>query len=394
MPSRVNQPVSREPLDLQWFRTHLLEGILPCWLRHAVTQTGYLHPHLDQEWQPTGKRYASLVSQTRLIYNFCVGYELTRDPAYRQALEAGTHFLAEHFWDPKHGGWFSACNPDGSTLREEKDCYGHAFAIFALAHVTRITGEKAWREAATKTWELLQTHFQDSYGGFTSSMTRDFQERSQTKSQNPLMHLFEALLALGDLEGMESIHRDAQRVSDFVVGKLCRQSDRRLPENYSLAWEELPEEEDGKLDLGHAFEWAYLLSSAVERGLPEAYLTQAEAFLDYGLLLAYDPDDGGIRSPASPDGQRVASTKGWWEQCEAIRALMHFAILRGRRELVEPLQHVVDFVKLTYVDPTHGGWYASSSSRNKGSEWKVDYHVVGMCREAIRLLEQAHPEGR
>ena len=203
------------------------------------------------------------------------------------------------------------------------------------------------------------------------------------------MHLFEALLALGDLEGMECVHRDARGVSDFVVRRLCRQSDSRLPEVYTLDWEELPEGEGGRLDLGHAFEWAYLLSSAVERGLPEAYLTQADAFLDYGLLLAYDPKDGGIRSPASPDGRRVSSTKGWWEQCEAIRALMHFAILRGRRELLDPLQHVVDFVKHTYVDPDHGGWYASPKSRNKGSEWKVDYHVVGMCREAIRLLERA-----
>ena len=162
-------------MDLQWFRTHLVEDILPNWLRHAVTQTGYLHPHLDREWQPTGKRYASLVSQTRLIYNFCVGYELTRDPAYRQALEAGTHFLVEHFWDSRHGGWFSACNPDGRIVRDHKECYGHAFAIFALAHATGITGEKAWREAATRTWELLQTHFQDSYGGFALSLTRDFQ---------------------------------------------------------------------------------------------------------------------------------------------------------------------------------------------------------------------------
>ena len=27
----------------------------------------------------------------------------------------------------------------------------------------------------------------------------------------------------------------------------------------------------------------------------------------------------------------------------------------------------------------------SRISLNKGSEWKADYHVVGMCAEAIRL---------
>lgn len=166
-----------------------------------------------------------------------------------------------------------------------------------------------------------------------------------------------------------------------MVNQLCRPSGRRLPENYTLAWEELPKEEDGRLDLGHAFEWAYLLSSAVERGFSEAYLTRADAFLEYGLLLAYDPEDGGIRSPASPDGRRVSSAKGGWEQCEAIRALIHFGIVRGRRELLEPAQHIVDFVRQTYVDPNHGGWYNNPSSRIKGSEWKVDYHVVSMCRE-------------
>ena len=74
---------------------------------------------------------------------------------------------------------------------------------------------------------------------------------------------------------------------------------------------------------------------------------------------------------------------------------MHFAILRGNNALWTPLLKTVHFVKKNFVDNEYGGWYtsreanASPLSQNvdtdKGSAWKVDYHIVGMCMEAIRL---------
>ena len=377
-------------MELKWFQQHLLEDILPHWLQHAVTETGCFLPRFDRQWNPLGQDYATLVSQSRLLYNFCIGYELTQDDDYLQAVEKGLRFLLGNFWDNQYGGWFSTCRCDGQVLDSQKDTYGHAFAIFGLAHAARITGNPDPQHAASETVEILKENFQDDHGGFKLSLTRDFQEAGKTKSQNPLMHLFEALLALGDMSGEQAVYDEAEQVADFVLTKLVRASDHRLPELYNAHWQELPADDGGRIDIGHAFEWAYLLSLAVARGLPEHYLTHAESFIEYGLKLGYDAAAGGIFSPASPDGLTISGEKGWWQQCEATRALLRFAVRGGREELRRPLRKTVDFVKQSFIDQEYGGWYTSLTSQNKGSEWKVDYHVVGMCLEAIQCLELRH----
>jgi mannose/cellobiose epimerase-like protein (N-acyl-D-glucosamine 2-epimerase family) len=113
------------------------------------------------------------------------------------------------------------------------------------------------------------------------------------------------------------------------------------------------------------------------------------------MALGYDWQNGGTYSPASPNGLLINQQKGWWEQCEAIRALTHFYLRQRRNDLNGPLQRALEFVKASLIDPQYGGWYqrvgpgVPARAMEKGNEWKVDYHVVGMCMEAIRLTQQA-----
>ncbi|MAT78812.1 hypothetical protein CMK14_27255 [Candidatus Poribacteria bacterium] len=242
----------------------------------------------------------------------------------------------------------------------------------------------------------MSKHFIDRYGGLKATMTHDFKERTEPNSQNPIMHLFEAILAFGALDGMDYMFREAEKIADFVLSKLVRQDDHILPEIYTSDWMEEQVEKGRRIDIGHAFEWAFLLSEAVEIGLPETYLDQAARFIDYGLQIGFDSEEGGIYSPASPEGI-ATDHKGWWEQCEATRALMRFAVGHNREDLWLPLGKTIDFIQQNFVDPEHRGWFMSAGDggtvhwQNKGNEYKVDYHVVGMCMEAIRL-EHLHAD--
>ena len=56
------------------------------------------------------KSFGTLVSQTRLIYNFAQGFALTGEQIYGDAVESGARFLRENFWDEEFGGWVKACN--------------------------------------------------------------------------------------------------------------------------------------------------------------------------------------------------------------------------------------------------------------------------------------------
>lgn len=112
------------------------------------------------------------------------------------------------------------------------------------------------------------------------------------------------------------------------------------------------------------------------------------------MALGFDYSAGGTFSPAKANGELINQQKGWWEQCEAIRALTHFYLRQRRNDLNGPLQKTLEFVKASFIDAEYGlvsnvvaG--VTAQAMEKGNEWKVDYHVVGMCMEAIRLTEPA-----
>lgn len=383
--------VARADFDLPWFERHLLDDLLPHWLANAVTEEGLFLPHLDRRWRRRGGSYGTLVSQARLLYNFTHGYRLTGRQDYLLAVKRGARFLIDRFRDREYGGWVWSCAPGGRVLDAGKDSYGHAFVVFGLAHACQCTEMGELGEAALEAWEVLSARLRDRHGGLVPRASRDFSDVERgPRSQNPVMHLFEALLALSDVEGLGHIREEARRVADFVLTRLVRQADGALPELYTQDWIPLSGEQGGRMMIGHQFEWAYLLSSAVERGMPERYLQPASDLLGYGLRVGYDPEAGGVYSHVSPEEDAISQARVWWAQCEAARALLHFALLRGRSDLQDPFKRTMDLVKSSVLDEAYGGWYmgaegAKGHECDKGSHWKVDYHAVGLCVEAVRL---------
>lgn len=378
-------------VDLRWFRTHALEEILPRWLHAAPHANGFLQPHLDRQWRRVSPTFATLVSQCRLIHNFAVGWELSGDVAYREVVERGTDFLVRSFRDERHGGWYWAVEPDGTPRERRKDTYGHAFTIFGLAHAYAALGDSALRELALETVAFLDERLRDAEGGYVQGASEDLREclPPDVRSQNPLMHLYEALLALERVGGGVTARAAAERLRGFVLGRLT-EADGALPELYDARWRPLAREQGGWINVGHQFEWAFLLGEAERLGHGASLLAPARRLLEVGLALGFDPADGGVCTRAMPDRSvrpEDAKHRGWWEQCEATRALLHFGLGRGEERWLEPLEANVAFFRAELLDPLYGGWYgeARPADQSKGNEWKIDYHAVGMCREAIAL---------
>ncbi|MBD3180932.1 hypothetical protein GF312_01500 [Candidatus Poribacteria bacterium] len=376
---------------LKWFEKHLTEDILAKWFENCQTDKGLFFPHLGRNWGRLQKDSCSLVSQTRLLYNFATGYNITGEKKYLDAINKGADAFLKYFADSQNGGWFWSCGMNGAVKEDYKDLYGHAFAIFGLTHATLATERDDLKEAGLDTWRVVRSRFRDGKGGFLGKLSRSFEILPHTRSQNPIMHLFEALFALDVLDNSGFVREDGEEIASFMLDRLFRRKDGVLPEVYNDEWKELSEIDGGRIDVGHSFEWAYLLSHANERNWPEYYVKPANILLESSLSLGYDEENGGIFSPVTPDGSIEIASKGWWQQCEAIRALMHFGIIRGRNDVWEPLDKTLNYTQENFLDNEYGGWFSQPFSGNKdenlykGSEWKVDYHVVSMCAEAIRL---------
>ncbi len=408
----------REHIDADWFRKALSDEIQH-WFKSAELSSGFVQQRIDREWRPTDQQVATLTSQGRHIFMRARGYDLTRDPVYLQSLRRIADFTLANFRDTQYGGLFYSVSPDGKVVDDRKDSYGTAFAIFGFSHAARVTRDEKYRKAALETWADMKRGLRDKAGFFKPGTTRDFSQApmsmdfegyantrregaaakasprpaSGTNTQNPMMHLFEALLALHDATGSKEVFAEAEAHANAIFTKLFQEKGGYLPELYDAGWKPLPESQRGHLELGHQFEWAYLWSLAVDKGFPRRDLQlYGERLLSFGMKAAYDTESGGIFSVGDYEGHPVKAPKGLWQQCEFLRALMNWAALHNHNELWAAFDESLGMFKEHFMDAQYGGCFSTyydpksppeSARLNKNG---VDcYHVCGMYSEALRL---------
>lgn len=381
-------------VDADWHRRALLEGHLARWLAAAPTPNGFFRTQFDRNWTPRAQQPGFLTGQSRLVYAMAIGYELTRDTRYLEAARAGADFLLTRMQDPVHGGFFFRVSPEGKPQAEHKNSYGHAFAIFALAHLHRVAPDERWRQAALRTWQVVDRGLREPGGGLRADAPRDFLGvATGNRTQNPLMHLFEALLALVDATQDDAARAGATSLGHFAVYQLMQgQPDGSacIPEWYSGQWKPLASKADGAfVDLGHQFEWSHLLQGAERRGLSAIYPQAGERLLAYALKLGYDEIDGGAFNRLFPDGS-VDRSKGWWQQAEALHALQAAAGATGRQDLWRRYDQTLALVREQFIDAERGGWtFAPRKQCLQGGcpdEQPDPYHMAAMHMAAIRSV--------
>ncbi|MBL0207962.1 MAG: AGE family epimerase/isomerase [Propionivibrio sp.] len=378
-------------LAIQWHR-HDLDTQVARWLAVSPTPSGLLLGKFDRQWHSASPQTGDLTSHSRIIFAMIIGHEITGDKRYLEVALRGTDFLLSRFHDSQHGGFYNHVGIDGQVINAAKNTYGHAFALLALSQMARVTREEKFRIAALNAWHDIDTHLRDADGGFRPEAPPDFGPSSSLRNQNPVMHMFEALLALVDATGDPQALAGAVSVGNFVVNKLLeKQPDggARIPEWYDERWKPLPtKDKGGYIDIGHQFEWSHLLAGAEHRGLSASYAPAADALLKYSLKAGYDEYDGGAFNRVYPDGS-VDRDKYWWQQAECLRALMVAAAASNRRDLWRRYEQTVELVKEQFIDDSQGGWkIATKRTCDAGhcsNEQPDPYHMVGMHAVALNL---------
>ncbi|BDI31208.1 hypothetical protein CCAX7_32590 [Capsulimonas corticalis] len=372
--------------DAAWAAS-LLRSLLDFWLGAASAKTGIFYPDLDRQWRRRESSGATLVSQCRLIYNFSRGFEVFGEMRYAAAAERGAEALARYFARPD-GGYCWAISHEGRVIEETLDSYGHAFAILALSAAAKALDRPSLAAQAIAAWRFTDGAFVDRLGGVLWRVGTP-NPPDEMRSQNPIMHLFEALMALCAVDPSGDARQGAACLLSFMRS-LPGFERGRLIECYDTNWAPLPIQQGGVLNIGHQFEWALLLSDWYAlTGEPWAAVT-GRAFLETALSRGVDTD-GGVWEACDPDGRLTAPQKELWPQCEAIRAMQRYVHPHHLPNAARPLRRTLDFYQHSFVDPIYGGLFASLSCdgtgrvHDKGNCWKLDYHSVNMCLEIIAL---------
>ncbi|MEO6280689.1 AGE family epimerase/isomerase [Roseateles sp.] len=388
---------ARSRIDAAWHRADL-DALLQRWLAKAPLPGGGFQLAFNRAWQARPQPELELTGQARLVYAFAAGHELTQDARYLDAARRGADFLLAHFSDPLHGGFFHTVAPDGSPRATIKRAYGHAFVLLALAQLYRTGQDARHRDAALKAWRAVQAGFFDARGGLVNECGRDFKPIPAGRTQNPVMHMFEALLALHEATGDKSVQAGARQLGDFAAYQLLQgQAESagggaRIPEWYDETWKPLPTKGDGGyIDLGHQFEWSHLLASGA--AVSPVYAQVSERVLAYALSAGYDDNDGGCGRRAFPDAVRTDMSKGWWQQAECLRALVVAATASGRNDLWRRYEQTLGLVRDQLVDAEHGSWRAADALPCKSGGCKDEqpdpYHMVSLHRVALQLAAAA-----
>src|SRR5580692_1736006 len=118
----------------------LVRNILPFWMQRVVNPDGGFYGALenDDTVDPNAERGALLSS--RILWTFSAAFSHYRDPAYLAVAHHAYRDLIARFHDAQNGGFWWSIAADGRVLRDRKQVYGHAFAVYALAEYHAATG--------------------------------------------------------------------------------------------------------------------------------------------------------------------------------------------------------------------------------------------------------------
>ena len=376
---------------------------------------GVFNVNLSRDWSQRGTRSVTSVAQARAIYMNAEAYRASRAPRFLKVIQAGFSELQAHFLDKVHGGYFWEVGTDGTPADRTKQGYGNMHVMFALANAYSVTRDPAFLKAALTQLGVIEKHFRDPKfpGGVRPGFTFDFSEVAGVNNVDTFTHYFEALLAMHDVTvGAEHarVQRLVNEAGQFLVARLAR-PEAGHPErayvtyNDDLSWNPptAPYTRDtqwrgaGFATPGHGIELGYLLSRAVERGYPKAWLQTGARLQRFADAHAIIPATGGMLHDTSDyAGQPLAGNPDntvyiWWAQAETAREALHRTVVLGEPRWND-FQKVQQFVMGHFLDTQHGGWYQNVDrdtlevgDTTKGNVWTMNYHETMFYAEVLRL---------
>lgn len=236
-------------------RAWLFEEALPLWTDRGLDRAnGGFFEKLNPDGRPTVEpRRARVVG--RQIYVFAIagklGWEGPADEMMRYALDR----LFRCHLGVAEGMVISTVTAKGAPLNAGFDLYDHAFVLFGLAAAAargETTAALAARSARLR--DDMKAGWGHPLAGFEES-----NPRSLPLKANPHMHMLEASLAWMAVSDDPAWGALADEIAELCLARFLDPATGALREYFDGDWRLLDRPEDGVVEPGHQFEWAWLL---------------------------------------------------------------------------------------------------------------------------------------
>jgi cellobiose epimerase len=377
-------------------------NILPFWINHVANADGkafFGSLTNDLVVDRTAERGALLTS--RILWTYSAAYVRYRDPAYLAMADLAYNDLRLHFHDPKHGGYWWSVAADGSVLRDRKQVYGQAFAVYALTEYHAASGRRGVLDQAIEAYRLIEKHARARHGGYLEAFGRAWEpiedmrlsgvDLNEPKSQNTHLHIMEAYTRLLIAWPDAGLRRVLAELVETMLSRIVDPATGHLGLFFAEDW--TPRYD--RISYGHDIEAAWLLTWAAEV-LKDDRLTArirplAVKIAEVTLAEGVDTD-GGVYNQGGPAGL-TDTNKEWWPQAEAVVGFLNAYQLAGDERFLSAALHAWDFIEKRLIDRRNGEWFrgvtrdgSALDNELKVSFWKCPYHNGRTGLEAVRRL--------
>lgn len=451
-------------IDRDWLINSLQNDILGQIPDVAVMDNGFVRTDVGDGWSVSGDPPSGLqMSQGRTGYVLGMASRQLQDVVSSsrwQQINTACTSVSDYILDKgvtSYGGYYWGFNYDGSIPESGNyDQYDSNYALgiaavgMAMANAYQVSGQSKYYQGVTDAWNAIDQNMRDNWGNPISAMEPDFSDILQGTQQetrpnmNHLMHTLEMLRATYEVAPASDKAAWGQALSQWT-GYLMNDCYKARPGyanhgywpdvyevNPSTGTMDIPA--DGYVNAGHSIETAYFVSRTVEMlqadGVIDSttaqdWIDKAGKVLNYCVETAYRPynyvENGQNKTAfvlfenADFDGNiEPGQEPGSWQQAELMRALAHFATLRGQAgDLTETeMWAIFDDILLVatgqapalgiegqtahFMDMEDGGWVrwtddGTSTSGRLGS-WGGSYHEGMLYDELLRLDALPVPE--
>lgn len=293
----------------RWLR----EVALPLWIEVGWdAQNASFIEGLDFAGRPLSDMPRRTMVQARQIWVLCIA---ARHGWHPRAMALATEAIAALLAGSDGTGFPFSRDRRGSVIDARRDLYTHAFVLLALAEAYRLTGGPACLTAADRTLAFLDAAMATpEVGGYAECLPF----RDAPRRQNPHMHLFEALLALHEVDHGRGYLERAAGLHDLLCRNFLHGSRPVLAELFDEAWRPLDAPEV-IFEPGHHFEWVWLLDRFAKlSGRPDAALPGRglwQAAMEHGAR-----GDFWVYERVAASGRIAAASSRLWTCAEAAKA--------------------------------------------------------------------------
>ncbi|TCR79510.1 AGE family epimerase/isomerase [Rhizobium sp. BK376] len=303
---KVEGASSPPPLISNW----LTERFLPAWSKILTQRESGFPEEIDARGLCVDTGQRSTMVTARLVYTLCLCHELDPNGRYLDAAKKGYAFMLDGRLDD---GTFPHRLPaDSQAFAQRADLYDSAFILLALGAFARIAADPRSLQIAREVAGHIDGPYLDD-GAYVGEPCLQL--------QFPYMHLFEACELLARLDPVGDWARRSRQILDLLERRLVLPSGA-IAEKYDRSWSLPQDTGQVQIEIGHQFEWAWLLyrHSAMTRS--SSAKTLADGLFDFAMQTIswsgseINPFPNGV----NPDGKPTSDERPLWPATEMLRA--------------------------------------------------------------------------